>query len=228
MTGANVVVSALGCACISFCQCASGPSPSEETMPMPVIHTSRAPSAIGERLHWETDAFGGFAHALVHLGTRERHDAESECRVADRLAHGRNACIGDGVAGALVLKFCGDRQRLARSDETAEFRFLDRGQKWHPFETRRGHYQPARALRHCLDQQHAGHQRIAGEVPFENRAGGRNRRFRSDLAIVEIEFDDLVDQLEILDPHVTPRTLYVPLAATSSSMRAARFFSTKY
>ena len=35
----------------SACQCASGPSPRQETMPMPVIQASRAASAIGERLH---------------------------------------------------------------------------------------------------------------------------------------------------------------------------------
>ena len=68
MKGAKVVVSALGCASISFCQCAWGPSPRQETMPTPVIQASRAVSAIGRRLGRQADLVGGFAHPQLHFG----------------------------------------------------------------------------------------------------------------------------------------------------------------
>src|SRR6185437_14709713 len=47
-----------------------------------------------------------------------------------------------------------------------------------------------------------------------------------DLAVGEIKLAHPVNQLEVLETH--GRTLQAPLAATSSSMRALKFLSTKY
>src|SRR5262245_23454343 len=63
-------------------------------------------------------------------------------------------------------------------------------------------------------------------MTLEDGACGRNRRFSTDFAIGDFQLDDAVDQLEVLKTH-GPRA-YAPLAATSSSMRALRFLSTKY
>ena len=76
MKGAKVAVSALGCAFISFCQCASGPSPRHETIPTPVIQTSRVLSAIGRHLGRKTNSLGGFAHPQLHLSIRKIEDAQ--------------------------------------------------------------------------------------------------------------------------------------------------------
>src|SRR6202165_4192302 len=63
-------------------------------------------------------------------------------------------------------------------------------------------------------------------MAFEDRACVWNRGFAAGRAVGEIEVDDPIDQLEVLETHVGG--LYAPLAATSSSMRALRFLSTKY
>src|SRR5579884_1918254 len=62
-------------------------------------------------------------------------------------------------------------------------------------------------------------------MTFENRAFGGNFGFDADAAVAQVEIDDAVDHLEVLETHVSR---YAPLAATSSSIRAARFLSTKY
>src|SRR5258708_31471208 len=72
------------------CQCASGPSPNVETMPMPVIHASRAVSAavstIGRRPEREGDRGGGLFHVLAEFLVGEFDDPEGDLRIAGELA----------------------------------------------------------------------------------------------------------------------------------------------
>src|SRR4029450_9349175 len=65
----------------------------------------------------------------------------------------------------------------------------------------------------------------AREMTLEDCVSGRNRCLSADLAVGDFQLADAVDQLEVLKTH-GPRA-YAPLAATSSSMRALRFLSTK-
>ena len=71
---------------INFCQCASGPSPSVETMPTPVIQASRCASAIGRRLGLQSDRRRDFAHPLGHVGVGEIEHAQRQRGIADELA----------------------------------------------------------------------------------------------------------------------------------------------
>src|SRR5499427_1223863 len=64
-------------------------------------------------------------------------------------------------------------------------------------------------------------------MALENRACLRDLSMGLEGAGVEIERDDPVDQLEIFKPHGGPGG-QAPFAATSPSMRALRFLSTKY
>src|SRR5216683_1563884 len=63
-----------------------------------------------------------------------------------------------------------DRQQLAGNDEGSQLRLLDGGEEWHPLEFRRRDDEPARRLRHRLDEQHARHQGMTGKVALEDRA----------------------------------------------------------
>src|SRR5579864_2622796 len=63
-------------------------------------------------------------------------------------------------------------------------------------------------------------------MPLEDGTRRRDNSFGGDFALGEIERKDVVNQLEVLETHGRP--LQAPLAATSSSMRALRFLSTKY
>src|SRR5262249_33883859 len=111
--------------------------------------------------------------------------------------------------------------------EGAQLRLLDGGEERHALELGGGQHEPARRLRHRLDQQHARHQGMAGKMPFEDGAFLRDLGLGADRSPIEIEVDDTVDELEVLDPH-EELGLQAPLAATSPSMRAQRFLSTKY
>src|SRR4051812_44174618 len=227
MNGANIAISAAGFASSSFCQWASAPSPRQETMPIPVIQASRAPSAIRRRPHRVSNFCGGVAHAASHLGIGEGQDTEREGGVAHGLAVCGDAGFGHGVTRTVMVQLGGDRQHLSGRHEGAQFCFLHRSQKRHSLEAVDRDHQPAGRLRHGFDQQYAGHQRITRKVPFEDRAGVWNSCFGSDRSAGHIQLNDPVDQLKILKPHGR-RCSYAPLAATSSSMRALRFLSTKY
>src|SRR5665213_2073856 len=232
--GAKVAVSATGCAAISFFQCASGPSPKLETMPMPVIQASRGASAIGGCFRVQPESDGCFAHIGRHRRIGEIENAESDGRVADRLAGPFDFRVCDGKTGTVVHELRGDRKTLSGFDEGAQFGFLDRGQERHAPKLVHGDHQPAGGLRHCFNQQYTRHQGIAGEMPFEDRIFGRYRRLAADAAIGEIDVDDAVDQLKVLETHLAScflparGRLQAPLAATRSSMRELRFLSTKY
>ena len=100
-----------------------------------------------------------------------------------------------------MLERGGDGQALAGLDEGAELGVADLRQERHAFETVDRDHKPAGGLRHALDQEHAGHQRIAGKVALEDRAGRRHDGLGADLAVAEIDLGDPVDQLEILKAH---------------------------
>src|SRR5262245_22472600 len=121
---------------------------------------------------------------------------------------------------------CRHRQLLSRPEDHPELRVLDRGKKRHAIESMRRDDQPTGGLSHRLDQQDSRHQRKAREMTLEDGVGGRNRCLSADLPVGDFQLDDAVDQLEVLKTH-GPRA-YAPLAATSSSMRALSFLSTKY
>ena len=66
-----------------------------------------------------------------------------------------------------------------------------------------GDNKPPRGLRHGFDQQHSRHERKAGEMAFENCAGGGDRRLGANFAVGDFEVDDAIDQLKVLKTHVT-------------------------
>src|SRR5215471_1997443 len=208
------------------CQCASSPSPRHDTMPMPVIQASRGASAIRQRFHRKSDPFRHLFHGGAQSRVGERHDAERELRLAGQLSVDGDRRFRHGEARSLVQHLGVDREQLAGNYEGAQLRLLDGGEERHALELGGGQHEPARGLRHRLDQQHARHQRMPGEMPFEDRAFLRNLGIDADRAPTEIEVDDAVDELEILDSH--DERGYAPLAATSPSMRAHRFLRTKY
>src|ERR1700720_1699114 len=86
--GAIAFASAPGLPSISRCQWASGPSPSEERMPMPVIQASRARSAMARDLERKRELARPRLHVGAELGVGERHGAEPDLRLAHRLAVG--------------------------------------------------------------------------------------------------------------------------------------------
>src|SRR6187551_1469370 len=102
MHGANVI--SLGATGTAFrpLQCASRPSPRLDTMPMPVITTSRRTSAIGERFHRKFEAGGCLFHHLAECGIGKWHDAKRQFCIAGRLAVHPNERLGDGVTGTVV------------------------------------------------------------------------------------------------------------------------------
>ncbi len=111
---------------------------------------------------------------------------------------------------------------------------VDRGEERHALEVVSAQQEHAAALRHDLDQQHAGHQRIAGEVALEDRAFERNEasrsswcapRGRGDALSISCKYSSRIPLLPSTLPRRPPEAL---LTATNSSMRAQRFLRTKY
>src|SRR5262245_5963501 len=86
MCGAKRFSSTLIFLLFSASQCASSPSPSEDTMPMPVIQTSFVPadldSVMRDRLQWEADFVGHRVHVHAHGGIGERGKAEGDLGAA--------------------------------------------------------------------------------------------------------------------------------------------------
>src|SRR5215510_16007235 len=220
------------------CQCASCPSPRQETMPTPVIQVSRVKvsrvkascgvSAMAQRLHRKRDGGGNLLHAGPTCGGRKRDDPEGDLRVAHALTFHLDLCFGHGEAGALVQQLRARDQRLPRRHERAQLRLLEGRQKRHARESGEANDHPARRLRHGFEQQHARHQRVAGEVAFENGRLRGNNRLRLDGSPDRVEFQDAVDKAEVLKVHADLGGHAARLAATSSSMRVHRFCNTKY
>src|SRR5689334_21043766 len=227
MNGGNDSASITGLFSENPCQCASGPSPRQDTMPIPVIQASRGASAIRLRFHRKTDPRRHLFHGGAQARIGERHDAQRQLGLASRLAGDRDRGLRHGEAGPFVQHRGGDREQLARNHEGAQLRLLDGGEECHALELGGGQHEPARGLRHRLDQQHARHQRVAGKMSFEDRAFLRDLGIDADRPPIEIEVDDTVDELEILYPH-DGTGIQAPLAATRPSIRAQRFFRTKY
>src|SRR6185503_19247462 len=100
----------------SASQCASSPSPSEETMPMPVIQTSFAPadldSVMRYRLQWEADLVGHRIHVHAQGRVGEGGKAEGEFSAASQLLADAYFCLRDGKTRAFVLELRIDRQQL--------------------------------------------------------------------------------------------------------------------
>src|SRR3569623_5206 len=177
-------------------------------------------------LRRKADLLRHLLHMAAQIRIGKRCVAEGEDRVALHLAIDADFGVRNGEAGAVVYDVRVHGQRFARSDEVAHLAFLDGSEKWHAFELQQRDQQPARSLGHGLDQQHARHQRIAGEVALEDRALLRDLCRDGDAALADIKISDAIDHLEIFEAH--GRARQAPLAATNSSMRALRFFRTKY
>src|SRR4051812_6515420 len=155
------------------CQCASSVSPRHVTRPMPVIQTSRA-SAMGEDLHRERNFLCNLFHRATKRWVREFDETECELGVTYRLSRELDIRLGDREAGAVVHELCRNVENLSGGHERPQLRFLYGGEKGHAGELVHGNEQPPRRLRHRLDQQHAGHQRMPGEMTFKNRGCGRD------------------------------------------------------
>src|SRR5262245_65589781 len=82
-------------------------------------------SAIGRDLGREAHPGCCFAHPQFHFLVRKIENAESQRRIADRLAVERDACIRDGITGTLVHENCPDRQLLARRYKHSELGVLN-------------------------------------------------------------------------------------------------------
>src|SRR5688500_372910 len=122
----------------SASQCASSPSPSEDTMPMPVIQTSLAAGAVGsvmlQHLHGEPDLFGHRVHVDTKGRVGEWGKAEGYFSAALQFLADAALGLGDRKAGTFVLDLGFDRQQLTGTDETPHLGFLDDGQERHALE----------------------------------------------------------------------------------------------
>src|ERR1043166_4574331 len=118
--GAIVWSSAAGFASISLCQCASGPSPRQGRMPMPVIQASRLPSAMARNFEWVGKLTRPGFDVRAELRVWERHRAEADLGFAHRFAVAGEPRFGDGEAGALVHQAGLARESFARIDEAAQ------------------------------------------------------------------------------------------------------------
>ena len=97
--------------------------------------------------------------------------------------------------------FAGTASACPGVTKVRSFDLLKRGEERHAGELGEADDEPAGGLRHRLHQQHAGHQRVAREMTLEDRGAGRDGRLDADLAAIEVEVDDAVDELEILKAH---------------------------
>src|ERR1041384_3398242 len=152
----------------SASQCASSPSPSEETMPMPVIQTSLAVEDFGSvmryRLQWEADLVGHRVHVHAQGRVGEGSKAEGEFSAALQLLADTPLDLGDGKTGTFVLELRLARQQLAGPDEPPHLVFLQQGHERDAVELQDAEYQPAGTMHHRFGQQDPGHDREAGEV----------------------------------------------------------------
>src|SRR5262244_3022678 len=84
------------------CQCASAPSPRQDTMPMPVIQASRGASAMSEGPHRELKDRGHLLHAGAEFSVGEFNKPERDLGIAGELAVAPDVGLGDGVARAFA------------------------------------------------------------------------------------------------------------------------------
>src|SRR6476660_2029504 len=189
----------------SASQCASRPSPSEETIPMPVIQTSLAGADFGSvmryRLQWEADLVGLRVHVHAQGRVGEGGKAEGELSAALQFLADASLDLGDGKAGTFLLELRLDRQQLTGTDETPHLGCLNDRHERHALELQDAEYQPAGTLRHRFGQQHAGHDRDTRKMPLEDGMRRRNLGLDRNFLLVEIEVDDAIDQLEVIKVH---------------------------
>src|ERR1700716_576396 len=111
----------------SASQCASSPSPSEDTMPMPVIQTSLSggdlDSVMRHRLQGKADLGGHRVHVHAQVRMREGDLAEGQVGAALQLLADARLGRGHRKARALMLDLGFDRQEVARIDEAAHLGF---------------------------------------------------------------------------------------------------------
>src|SRR5258708_31470536 len=114
-------------------QCASSPSPSEDTIPMPVIQASFG-SVMRHRLQWKAELVGQRVHVHPEVGIREGDMAEGQLRAALQLGANVDLRRGDRKTRAFMFDLCVDRQQLSRADETPHLGLLHHRQEWHALE----------------------------------------------------------------------------------------------
>ena len=174
---------------------------------MPVIQTSVDPgcegfaSVMSDGLLWKADALGHGIHVSAQIRIREGNVAERDRRVALQLAADPYLRFGHRITRAFVKDVGVDRQQFPGGHEAAHLGFLDRGEKRHALEFHQREQQPTRGLRHRFDQQDAGHDWIAREMPLEDGVVLRNLRLDLNGLLVDVEVEDAVDQLEIFKLH---------------------------
>src|SRR5271166_1826107 len=100
--GAKLLVSRQRRPSFKPCQCVSAPSPRQDTIPMPVIQTSRGASGIGESPDRELEDCRHFLHVGAELGARELHQPENNLGGAYGLVVAANVRLGDGEAGSFM------------------------------------------------------------------------------------------------------------------------------
>src|SRR6516225_3698568 len=181
------------------CQCASAPSPRQDTIPIPVIQTSRGTSPMSDRLDRELEDLRHLLHAGAEVGAGEFHQPKCDLGVADQLAFAADVGPCDGKARALVHELARQCELLTGGNEGSQLGFFDSREEWHARELGNRDEQPTRGLRHGFNEENAGHQRMAGKVSLKDGGCGGYARLGADRPIGEIERDYAVDQLKIFD-----------------------------
>ena len=134
-------------------------------------------------------------------GIGEFDQTECQLGVAHRLALALDLGLGDGEARTVVNQLRRDRKHLSGRHEGAQLRLLHGGEERHAGELVHRDQEPAGGLRHRLDQEHAGHQRMTREMALEDRGRRRNGRLGANRLVVKLEFDNPVDEEEVLEAH---------------------------
>src|SRR5579883_128819 len=243
--GAHDLVSAGPGGELRPCQCAWSPSPSVDTMPIPVIQASRSAgvafSAIGWLLHREGEGGCRPLHMRAEFLVGEFDHPEGDLGIAGELAAVVDLGFGSREPRSFMQECCGDLEPVTGLDEGAQLRLFDSRQERHARESGRRDNEPPRGLCHAFDEQHSRHQRQAGEMALENRRLTRNGGQRANGAVTQVEVEDPIDQLKIFETHtrcscalgfmrrcIHLRRIHALLAATRPSICAHRFFRTKY
>src|SRR5215475_8536804 len=125
--------------------------------------------------------------------------AEGDRGIAPKLAGDLYLRVGDCIAGPFMDNLGLDGEQFARCNEAAHFGFLDRRQKRHSLELHKRKQEPTGGLRHRLDQQHTGHDRVAGEMPLENSTRLWNLCFDRDGLLFRVEVENTIDKLEVIE-----------------------------
>src|SRR6516165_11690698 len=112
MQGANRSRSSSSRPSVKPCQCASAPSPRQDTIPIPVIQTSRGTSAMRDRLDRKLEDLCHLLHAGAKFGAGEFHQAKCDLGVADQLIIAADVSLGHGETRTLVHELARQRELL--------------------------------------------------------------------------------------------------------------------